>query len=92
MRQPKKWKETINPFELQFNDFKITKVLGYPHARNDVFYLIGEQNGKKINCFLKYGTKKDSDISREVSAIKQLNFKFLPKIIESRKSLLATSI
>ena len=86
MRQPKKWKDTINPFDLQFNSFKITKVLGYPHARNDVFYLTGEQNGKKINCFLKYSTKNDSDIKREVDAIKQLNFKFLPKIIESDES------
>jgi len=37
MAQPKKWRETIDPFSIKFKKFKLEKVLGYPHARNDVF-------------------------------------------------------
>ena len=46
MKQPKKWREGVNPFEINFKDFKLIKVLGYPHARNDVFYCKGEFDGK----------------------------------------------
>ena len=46
MNFPKKWRDTIDPFKLKFNDFVLKKVLGYPHAGNDVFYVIGFYNNK----------------------------------------------
>ena len=82
MKQPKKWKETIDPFLIQFNNFKLCKVLGYPHARNDVFYCIGKQNKKKVKCFIKHASKAESDVLHEVETINKLNFDFLPEIID----------
>ena len=35
MKQPEKWKETVDPFMIHFNNFELKEVLGYPHARND---------------------------------------------------------
>ena len=37
MNFPKKWRETIDPFELKFTNFILKEILGYPHAGNDVF-------------------------------------------------------
>ena len=81
MKQPKKWKDTVDPFSIQFNNFKLIKVLGYPHARNDVFYCVGKFNNKRIKCFLKYASKQESNISHEIETIKTLNFCFLPQIV-----------
>ena len=53
MKQPEKWKETINPFEIPFQNFKLEQVLGYPHARNDVFYCKGLCFGEQIFFFFK---------------------------------------
>lgn len=82
MKQPEKWKETIDPFSIRFNKFKLLEVLGYPHARNDVFYCKGEYDNKEVFCFIKYISKKDSNIKREIDMLNKLNFKFLPKIID----------
>lgn len=82
MQQPEKWKETIDPFKINFKSFKLQKILGYPHARNDVFYCAGKQNNKEIKCFIKYGSKPDSNIIHEAKTIDKLKFSFLPKIIE----------
>ncbi len=86
MKQPKKWKETVDPFSIEFNNFKLIKVLGYPHARNDVFHCIGKQNKKKIKCFIKYAGKQESNISHEVETIKSLNFNFLPEVVDYDKN------
>lgn len=86
MKQPEKWKETIDPFKIAFNDFKLLEVLGYPHARNDVFYVRGLYNEKEVFAFLKYGSKPDSNILKEIEIIKCLNFSFLPKILDSDKN------
>lgn len=82
MKQPEKWKETIDPFSINFQNFELIKVLGYPHARNDVFYCVGKQDGQKLHCFIKFGSKPDSDIKHEVEIIKSLHFSFLPEIID----------
>ena len=86
MKQPEKWKETIDPFKLKFKKFKLLEVLGYPHARNDVFYCKGIFNNEEIYCFLKYASKPDSNILNEINIIKNLNFNFIPKILECDKS------
>lgn len=46
MEQPEKWRETIEPFSLPYRDFQLLKVLGYPHAGNDVFYAEGIYQGE----------------------------------------------
>ena len=69
MQQPEKWKETIDPFKINFKSFKLQKILGYPHARNDVFYCAGKQNNKEIKCFIKYGSKPDSNIIHEANGL-----------------------
>lgn len=57
MKQPEKWKDTIDPFKINFHNFKLIKVLGYPHARNDVFYCTGESDNKKLNALLNMVAK-----------------------------------
>ena len=76
MAQPKKWRETIDPFSIKFKSFKLEKVLGYPHARNDVFYVKGEFEGKRVFAFLKCQRVKEKGIEREVSLLKK---RILPK-------------
>ena len=85
MKQPQKWKETIDPFLIKFNNFKLLEVLGYPHARNDVFYCKGIYKNEEVYCFVKYASQKDSDILKEIEIIKRLNFDFLPTIIDCGK-------
>ena len=82
MKQPEKWKETVDPFSIKFNNFKLLEVLGYPHARNDVFYCKGIYENKEIFCFIKYASKSDSNILKEVKTIKALKFSFLPQIVD----------
>lgn len=82
MQQPKKWKDTIDPFSIKFNNFKLIEVLGYPHARNDVFYGKGIYNSEEIYVFIKYASKEDSNISKEIKIINSLNYNFLPQIID----------
>ena len=82
MKQPEKWKETIDPFSIKFNSFILKEVLGYPHARNDVFYCSGIFHGKEVKCFLKYASKKDSNLLHEVKTINALDFEFLPQILD----------
>lgn len=82
MKQPKKWREGVNPFCIKFKNFKLLKILGYPHAGNDVFYCKGEINGKDIFCFLKVARQKDNNIKNEIDLLQTLKLKHLPKIIE----------
>lgn len=82
MQQPQKWKETIDPFKISFEKLKILDVLGYPHARNDVFYCKALFEEKEVFCFIKYASKPDSAIANEVETIKKLDFPFLPQILE----------
>lgn len=73
----------MNPFSLNFNNFNLKEILGYPHAGNDVFYVNGiGKEGEEIKAFLKVERQKTADIEREVSIIKELDFPFLPTIID----------
>lgn len=83
MIQPDKWRETMDPFSLSFNNITLKEVLGYPHAGNDVFYIRGlDDNSNEIKGFLKVERQKTADIEMEVVAIKKLNFPFLPTLID----------
>ena len=85
MKQPEKWKETINPFDIKFKNFKIKEILGYPHAQNDVFYVRGIHDGKEVFAFVKYASKMSSNIKREIETIEKLDFDFLPRILDFDK-------
>lgn len=79
---PQKWRETIDPFGLKFHVFSLEAVLGYPHAGNDVFHVVGKFVGRKVKAFLKVERQKTADIEREVLIIGRLNFPFVPTILE----------
>lgn len=53
MKFPEKWRETVDLFQLQFDSFQLTEVLGYPHAGNDVFYAKSIYCGKETDVFIK---------------------------------------
>ena len=50
---PEKWRETCDPFSLPYKQFRPTKILGYPHAGNDVFHAEGVLCGEKVTAFVK---------------------------------------
>jgi aminoglycoside phosphotransferase len=82
MKQPDKWRETIDPFSLEFKQFKLSRVLGYPHAGNDVFYVEGLFEGDSVRAFLKVERQKGADVANEVRIMAQLGFSFVPEILE----------
>lgn len=85
MKQPAKWKETVDPFSIEFSNFTLQQVLGYPHARNDVFYCKGLWQGQETLCFVKYASTMDSNVLREVKALSTLPFDFLPQVLDCDK-------
>lgn len=82
MNFPKKWRDTIDPFKLKFNDFVLKKVLGYPHAGNDVFYVIGFYKNKEINAFIKVNRQKGADIKNEIEILNKIHLDKTPIIID----------
>ena len=44
MQHPDKWRETADPFAIRFQNFKLERILGYPHAGNDVFHVANCNN------------------------------------------------
>ncbi|MCB2209260.1 aminoglycoside phosphotransferase family protein [bacterium] len=82
MKQPKKWRETMDPFALTFKNFTLSKILGYPHAGNDVFYVVGVSDGEDVDAFLKVERQTGADVANEIRVIRQLKFPFVPKIID----------
>ena len=82
MQQPPKWRETIDPFSLNFSRFTLSEVLGYPHAGNDVFYVEGSLDENTIRAFIKVETLTGSDFTNELGIIQQLHFPFVPKVLD----------
>lgn len=82
MKHPDKWRETINPFELPFHNFKLIEILGYPHAGNDVFFVRGTVQQNEIEAYIKVARQPGADIENEVKVIKQLNCKLIPMIVD----------
>lgn len=72
MKQPDKWRETIDPFTLKFNNFKLLDILGYPHAGNDVFYVRGMHEDRQIYAFIKVERHDNSNILNEVKTLNEL--------------------
>ncbi|MBG0786580.1 MAG: aminoglycoside phosphotransferase family protein, partial [Anaerolineaceae bacterium] len=82
MKQPQKWRETIDPFSLSYKRFNLSQVLGYPHAGNDVFYVAGAVEGQSVRGFLKVERQTGANISNEIQIIRQLPFPTVPKILD----------
>lgn len=70
----KKWRESlINPNEIKFNtDLKISSIVSYPPAGNDVFECIGNFNSKNIHFFLKVSRGTFSNILNEADILIKL--------------------
>lgn len=83
--QPEKWKETIDPFKIRFNNFKLVKVLGYPHARNDVFYVKGIYENKNIYAYIKYCSIKGSNLLKEINFLTNKKIPNRPRILDYDK-------
>lgn len=82
MNFPEKWRETIDPFKLKYNYFKLREILGYPHAGNDVFYVKGIYNNKEIYAFLKVNRQKGADVKNEIEVLKKIQLENTPQIID----------
>lgn len=82
MIQKEKWRETIDPYSLQYKHFKLTEILGYAHAGNDVFYANGIYEGECVKVFIKVEKQNGADIINEVNILKKLPFEYIPHLIE----------
>ena len=82
MKHPDKWRETADPFSLQFSCFELTEVMGYPHAGNDVFQVKGMYQDKEIEAFIKVARQRGADIKREIDIISALRWDIMPQILD----------
>lgn len=82
MVHPERWRETCDPFALNYNNFQLKEVLGYPHARNDVFHARGTVGGEEMNVYIKAARQNDSAIDNEVSILAQLDAPIFPKVLD----------
>ena len=82
MMFPNKWRETIDPFTLNFKNFILKEILGYPHAGNDVFYTKGIYNNKEIYAFIKVNRQVGADVKNEIEVLNKLHIENIPKIID----------
>jgi len=74
MQYTKKWREpSIDPIKTNFPcGMKILKILGYPHAANDVFVCRAKYASQEHLSVLKIERHCDADISRECKFIEML--------------------
>ena len=82
MMFPNKWRETIDPFTLNFKNFILKEILGYPHAGNDVFYAKGIYNNKEIYAFIKVNRQTGADVRNEIEVLNKIHIEKTPQIID----------
>lgn len=82
MKHPEKWRETINPFELPYQNFTLTEVMGYPHAGNDVFQAKGIYENREVEVYIKAARQTSADILNEIRTINGLHNPLTPQIID----------
>lgn len=83
MLHPEKWRETCDPFALEYHRFQPTEMIGYPHARNDVFHARGTYEGKEITAYIKVARHADSAIGNEIAILSQLDGSIFPKVLDA---------
>lgn len=79
---PARWRETCDPFKLNYSNFQLNEIWGYPHAGNDVFYVSGIANGKETKAYIKVARQKDAAIDNELNILTQLDAPVFPKVID----------
>ncbi|MCH5278924.1 MAG: aminoglycoside phosphotransferase family protein [Christensenellaceae bacterium] len=79
---PKKWRETCDPFKLDYHCFRPTEILGYPHAGNDVFHVKGIHDGKEMTAYVKAARQQNAAIQNEVSILRQIDLPYVPRVID----------
>ena len=82
MVHPKQWRETCDPFALDYHGFQLAEILGYPHAGNDVFHVRGAVNGNETTAYIKVARQKNAAIDNEVRILKQLDGPIYPRVID----------
>ena len=82
MKHPDKWRETVDPFSLNYHDFRPLEILGYPHAGNDVFCAKGIYKNKEVRAYIKAARQKGPWIENEVSVLSSLKSDVFPEIID----------
>ena len=80
--QPEKWRDAADPFTLPLSRFRLGKVLGYPHAGNDVFYAAGTCEGRPCNAFIKAERQTGADVRNEAEILRTLPYPHKPKLLE----------
>ena len=87
MMFPNKWRETIDPFTLNFKNFILKEILGYPHAGNDVFYVKGIYNNEETYAFIKVNRQKGADVKNEIEVLNKIHLDNTPIIIDYDKEM-----
>ena len=87
MMFPNKWRETIDPFTLNFKNFILKEILGYPHAGNDVFYVKGIYNNEETYAFIKVNRQKGADVKNDIEVLNKINLDNTPIIIDYDKEM-----
>lgn len=82
MAHPAKWRETCNPLSLSYHDFEPLEILGYPHARNDVFHVLGRHHGVQQEAYVKVSRHPDSAIAYEAALLSQLDDPVFPRVLD----------
>lgn len=80
---PPKWRETCDPFGLAYHDFLPVELLGYPHARNDVFHMRGLHCGKEVTAYIKAARHDGAALARDVALLSQLDAPVYPKPLDA---------
>lgn len=83
MAHPAKWRETCDPLSLAYHEFEPLAILGYPHARNDVFHVLGRHHGVKQEAYIKVARHPDSAIAYEAALLSQLDSPIFPRVLDS---------
>ena len=82
-KHPEKWRETCDPFSLHYHQFRPVEILGYPHARNDVFHVRGLHQGREVTAYIKASRHTDSATARDAAILAQLDGPVYPKVLDT---------
>lgn len=92
MQHPEKWRETSDPFTFDYHHFRPLEILGYPHARNDVFHVRGIHEGREVLAYIKAARQRESAIERDVALLSQFNSPICPKVLDAGQTPAAFSV
>ncbi len=82
MQHPSRWRDTVDPFVLPLRRFRLERVLGYPHAGNDVFHAEGIHDGQRVTAYIKVARQTGADIANEVFMLTHLPLAEKPELLD----------